>query len=321
MKIQKPFHEGELEVQDRLGLRTEGKQNSGVITDSIVKGALRFIEQQSMAVLGSVDRDENVWASVLAGQAGFMQATTERLITFDLSKTAGNEHDPFWKNIEDHPQVGILVIELATRRRLRINGRIRRSGEQRLELEVLESYPNCPKYIQRRHVTTNRVGARATTLQVHQGNALGAAQQAIIKKADTLFVASAHPERGVDASHRGGNPGFARIVDDFTLRIPDYTGNCLFNTLGNFVESSCGPCLYRLRAWHHPATHWPRGDPVGPGRPPFRDWGRNRRHQALLGITHRPLVTDRKGPCTGMVVPGLFAVQPATESRCDALSK
>lgn len=235
MKIQKPFHEGELEVQDRLGLRTEGKQNSGVITDSIVKGALQFIEQQSMAVLGSVDRDENVWASVLAGQAGFMQATTERLITFDLSKTAGNEHDPFWENIKEHPQVGILVIELATRRRLRVNGRIRRSDEQRLELEVLESYPNCPKYIQRRYVTTNRVGARATTLQVLQGNMLGAAQQAIIKKADTLFVASAHSERGVDASHRGGNPGFARIVDDFTLRIPDYTGNCLFNTLGNFV--------------------------------------------------------------------------------------
>jgi uncharacterized protein len=56
----------------------------------------------------------------------------------------------------------------------------------------------------------------------------------VITKADTLFVASAHSERGVDASHRGGNRGFVRVVDDRTLRIPDYKGNCIFNTLGNF---------------------------------------------------------------------------------------
>ena len=188
-----------------------------------------------MAVLGSIDQDENVWASVLAGQAGFMQATTEQLITFDLSKITGNEHDPFWKNIESQPQVGMLVIELATRRRLRVNGRIRRSGKQQLELEVLESYPNCPKYIQRREVTKIPAGGRIATSQVLKGDALGTPQQTIINQADTLFVASVHPERGVDASHRGGNPGFVRIVDDRTLRIPDYTGNCLFNTLGNFV--------------------------------------------------------------------------------------
>ena len=94
MKIEEPFHEGELEVQNRLGLHTEAKQNSGVITDSIVKGAFRFIEQQRMAVLGSIDQDENIWASVLVGEAGFMQPATERLITFDLSKITGNEHDP-----------------------------------------------------------------------------------------------------------------------------------------------------------------------------------------------------------------------------------
>lgn len=235
MKIGEPFHEGELEVQDRLGLHTEAKQNSGVITDSIVKGAFRFIEQQRMAVLGSIDQDKNVWASVLVGQDGFMQATTERLITIDLSKTASNEYDSFWKNIEDNPRVGMLVIELATRRRLRINGRIRHSGEQQLELEVLESYPNCPKYIQRREAAKIPAVNRNVKSQASQGDALAAPQQAIIDKADTFFVASTHPEKGVDASHRGGNQGFVRIKDDCTLRIPDYTGNCLFNTLGNFV--------------------------------------------------------------------------------------
>ena len=60
---------------------------------------------------------------------------------------------------------------------------------------------------------------------------------AVIAKADTFFVASVHPERGVDASHRGGNPGFVTRIDDRTLRIPDYPGNSMFNTLGNFTAN------------------------------------------------------------------------------------
>ena len=39
----------------------------------------------------------------------------------------------------------------------------------------------------------------------------------------------------MDASHRGGNAGFVKIVDDRTIRIPDYQGNCMFNTFGNFM--------------------------------------------------------------------------------------
>ena len=105
----------------------------------------------------------------------------------------------------------------------------------RIRLQVDESYPNCPKYIQKRQVTANLVGTDQPTLTVERGDALGPEQRAVITKADTLFVASVHPERGVDASHRGGNPGFVTIVDDRTLRIPDYKGNCMFNTFGNFV--------------------------------------------------------------------------------------
>ena len=40
---------------------------------------------------------------------------------------------------------------------------------------------------------------------------------------------------GVDASHRGGSPGFIQIVTSTRLRIPDYAGNGMFNTLGNFA--------------------------------------------------------------------------------------
>ena len=37
----------------------------------------------------------------------------------------------------------------------------------------------------------------------------------------------------MDASHRGGEPGFVELLEESTLSIPDYPGNHMFNTLGN----------------------------------------------------------------------------------------
>ena len=235
MKIEIPYHEGELQVQERVGVLDEGAQNSRVIQDSIIKGTLRFISQLPMAVFGSLDPEGNVWSSVFVGKPGFMQAEDDRTVTFDLTNIVRNPDDPFWENIQKNPQVGMLAIELASRRRLRINGKFSRVSDSVLQLHVEESYPNCPKYIQRRHLTTPQNVLESTPPTSERGNVLGSTQHTIITKADTFFVASVHPERGVDASHRGGNPGFVKLVDDRTLRIPDYQGNSMFNTLGNFT--------------------------------------------------------------------------------------
>ena len=190
MKIQNPFHEGELQVQERVGVLKEGAQNGVVIQDSIMKGALRYISQQPIAVLGSLDHEENVWASVFVGRPGFMRADDERTISFDLSTLTHNPYDPFWKNIKQNPQVGMLAIELASRRRLRINGRITRESDKKLTLNVEESYPNCPKYIQRRHITTPQQEENSIPRSSENGNLLGLPQQSIINKSDTLTCPS-----------------------------------------------------------------------------------------------------------------------------------
>src|SRR4030095_12436506 len=54
-------------------------------------------------------------------------------------------------------------------------------------------------------------------------------------RADTLFIASVHADAGADASHRGGQPGFVRVLDERRLLIPDYAGNTMFQTLGNIA--------------------------------------------------------------------------------------
>lgn len=266
MRIENPFHEGELLVQQRAGVLEEGRRNSQMISASIAQGSLPFISQQSIAILGSLDRELNVWASVLVGQPGFMTAVDEQTVEFDLTQSAKNSEDPFWANIEDQSKVGMLLIDLATRRRLRINGRITRSVPEQLRLDVDAAYPNCPKYIQRRNITIS--GSKRSSTP-RSGRSLEDDQLSLIRNADTFFVASAHPVRGVDASHRGGNPGFIRVLDNHKIRIPDYVGNSMFNTLGNFAENPRAGLLFfdiegsrTLQLVGRPEIQWELDDPL-----------------------------------------------------------
>jgi predicted pyridoxine 5'-phosphate oxidase superfamily flavin-nucleotide-binding protein len=62
---------------------------------------------------------------------------------------------------------------------------------------------------------------------------LNAEQQTCIRRADTFFIATFHPEAGADASHRGGMPGFVTVLSPNELEWPDYSGNNMFQSLGN----------------------------------------------------------------------------------------
>ena len=243
MTVASLYHEGELLVQQRTDEELQAKRNASVISDRIIPGAIPFIARQPMVVLGSVDIDQIVWASVLFGRPGFVSAADDRTLDFDLSRAGYDAHDPLWANIAGDPRVGMLVIELASRRRLRINGELRRVNEEMLRLDVLEAYPNCPKYIQRRHVV-QRLGEPGDGVESRSGVTLSPHQRTSIGTADTFFVASAHPDRGADVSHRGGNRGFVEVLDERTLRVPDYAGNSMFNTLGNFVANPRAGLLF-----------------------------------------------------------------------------
>jgi len=140
-------------------------------------------------------------------------------------------------------RLGMVVIDFATRRRLRINGVVTRADSAGLELQVRETFGNCPKYIQRRECRQTGRSEGPVLPTVH-GRVLDDERRAFVARTDTLFVASINAERGLDASHRGGEPGFVHVIDDVTLRLPDYEGNSMYQTLGNFqVDSRAGLAL------------------------------------------------------------------------------
>lgn len=59
----------------------------------------------------------------------------------------------------------------------------------------------------------------------------------LLKRADLFFISSSNSEYDMDTNHRGGPPGFVRVMsnDDSGAEIvwPEYSGNRLYQTLGN----------------------------------------------------------------------------------------
>ncbi len=51
-------------------------------------------------------------------------------------------------------------------------------------------------------------------------------------------IGSTRPGRGTDVSPRGDAPGFARVLDDNTIAIPDRPGNNRLDTLSNIVADA-----------------------------------------------------------------------------------
>jgi predicted pyridoxine 5'-phosphate oxidase superfamily flavin-nucleotide-binding protein len=239
MTTKTPFHEGERAIQQRAGESAIADRNVTLVSDTVIGGARPFIAKQFMVALGSVDASGDVWASALFGQPGFIHTTDGRAIQIDVPEGSRDPVDPLWTNIASGRDLGMLFIELGSRRRYRVDGTVSRIDGNGIEVAIREAYPNCPKYIQRRHLRA--LGASGEPSQAAYGTVLRGNVTQLIRQADTLFVATHHVDTGADASHRGGGAGFIQIVDEQTLRIPDYHGNSLFNTLGNLqVDSRAG---------------------------------------------------------------------------------
>jgi ferredoxin-NADP reductase/predicted pyridoxine 5'-phosphate oxidase superfamily flavin-nucleotide-binding protein len=231
-----PWHRGELDLQRRVGVAQRmyevGQRN---IRDYMPDQHRVFFHQLPFIVLGAVDRDGEVWATLIAGKPGFIGSPTDKRLHFEFSPDAA---DPALDGFNSCNAVGALGIELHSRRRNRVNGNVSGASDGRFDVDVTQSFGNCPQYIQLREMEFVRDPGLPFTGQALRENVLSDFAKAWIRKADTFFVASYIDDserRQVDVSHRGGKAGFVRVGDDGVITVPDFAGNLFFATLGNFL--------------------------------------------------------------------------------------
>ncbi|MEN8374815.1 MAG: pyridoxamine 5'-phosphate oxidase family protein [Gemmatimonadota bacterium] len=234
-----PFHDGELEVQERVGVRHQADRVGNSIHDGLPEVAADFLRTAPLIVTGLLDPRGRPWAAPIAGLPGAVDVPDERTLVLrpDAVSALLPEGSPAPGDV-----IGVIALEPATRRRVRINGRVASAVAGEVVVAVEQAYANCPKYIQKRVVAVrpSTDGGHSITrgsaggARPAGGATLFADQRRRIEAADTFFIASAHPDLGADASHRGGLPGFVSATEA-EISWPDYPGNRMFNTLGNLA--------------------------------------------------------------------------------------
>ena len=221
------FHEGELLVQDRAGVRGEARRVGQMLRTAIRPEARTFLAKRRFAMVAAEAAGGQVWVSILTGQPGFLVSSEDGT---QLDVTVGPDiRDPIAAAISPGSSVGLLVISFAARRRYRVNGTVRSIGPG-ISIDVREAFGNCPKYI---HAYTNLPDGPVSHAAPQTSDRLDDRQRRWIENAETLFLGTMHPDAGADASHRGGAAGFVRVTGPRTLVWGDYTGNRLFQSLGN----------------------------------------------------------------------------------------
>ncbi len=163
---------------------------------------------------------------------------------------------------EGRKVMAALSIDLETRDRVKLAGRFiagstigTTPGVANLQMAfaVEEALGNCPKYLNKKrivpHVPTPEL-VRIAGFSVDNGLPLPQEAVELIAKADLFFIASKHGDGSMDVNHRGGAPGFLRVFRNreseansdaagdggLVLVYPEYSGNRLYQTLGNLSE-------------------------------------------------------------------------------------
>lgn len=230
-----PFHRGEHMAQARMGVRDIEHWARKVVRDHMPEQHRDFHTALPFLVMAARDAQGRPWVTLLERSDGFVTAPDNKTLSITALPTQG---DALHGAIHPKSDIGILGIELATRRRNRINGRAGRVTPTGFDFHVDQTFGNCPQYIRERawhRVEDSRPGPMS------RNQYLTSDQVRWVETADTFFIASGYreegesPTYGMDASHRGGDRGFVQVLDNRRLRFPDYAGNNHFNTIGNLL--------------------------------------------------------------------------------------
>jgi len=239
------WHEGELTVQKLMGTdKLMADIGPKFIREFMPLQHREFFESLTMILIGFNDHHSDIHASVLFGCAGFIQSTSKNELVINTQNSMG---DFIRDELVIGSRIGLLGIQFDTKRRNRVNGTIIDISQKYIKVKVLQSYGNCPKYIQPKIVLNHPKYANFSTLTRKQ---LTQRDHDLITHSDTLFIASSFNDgkslnnRGADISHRGGEAGFVSINPNGQLLMDDYVGNGFFNTLGNLHQNPVASLLF-----------------------------------------------------------------------------
>lgn len=230
-----------------------------------------WMSQSPLVALGTIGTDGRVWTTLLGGAPGTATAAADSVLRVKFQTRLESRPaepgdrwtgtDPVLEGLlydEDTDGRGRLVsglvIDLEHRGRVKIAGRMLggimverltkttpSEADEPVDVEVNvavdETLGNCPKYLNKRVITPYESSPRLITDSLP----LSAEAIALIGRSDTFLISSRHGDHSMDTNIRGGATGFVRVfsnseTEGVTLVYPEYSGNRLYQTLGNITS-------------------------------------------------------------------------------------
>jgi len=248
------WHAGEQEMHKLLKVPEQDNPTSPFLTPF----GSNLLLRSPLVALGTLDAEGRPWTSLWGGERGFSRAMAQSII--GLKTTVEKTYDPVVETLfggkddgeviqekgADGKMVGGLAIDLENRMRVKLYGRMVAGalsateegiGEVQLVVKIEQSLGNCPKYLNKKHIVPHVPQPKLITTKFP----LPQAGVDVIEKADLFFISSSNNAADMDTNHRGGPQGFVRILSNdengLTIVYPEYSGNRLYQTLGNLKET------------------------------------------------------------------------------------
>ncbi|KAF2098281.1 hypothetical protein NA57DRAFT_66633 [Rhizodiscina lignyota] len=277
------WNDGEKEMQRKMHVPS-GYDNPTV--SALSQQLAMMLQRGHLLAIGTVDKQGRPWTSIWGGQPGFTAPLGGNLM--GVRQMVDGQYDPVVEALvggnadgevkkEEQPgrMVAGLSLHLETRKRVKLYGRLiagcrskvdvadedvqgtegvrepdgtkkeKMTAEMvQLVVQIEQSLGNCPKYFNKKDLRPIVPSPKLISESIK----LGPEALALLNRLDMFFISSAAGDKDMDTNHRGGPPGFVRIMsneeDGAVIVYPEYSGNRLYQTLGNLkFKPQAGMCF------------------------------------------------------------------------------
>jgi ferredoxin-NADP reductase/predicted pyridoxine 5'-phosphate oxidase superfamily flavin-nucleotide-binding protein len=256
-----PWSEGEEKMHNLLHVPPQDNPTSAMLTPQ----ASFMLQRAPLLAIGTLDSDSRPWTALWGGEPGFSEPLgggfvgTRTLVDgkFDpvvQALVGGKEKgETLQPEGGEGKMLSGLAIDLVKRKRVKIAGKLaagtlrdvdveiegnssaepppdipKTQSQIQLVTKIEQSLGNCPKYLNQYELKP----ALVTPEVLSEGPALSKEGRALIDRADMFFL-STSIATDMDTNHRGGPPGFIRTISPTCIIYPEYSGNRLYQSLGN----------------------------------------------------------------------------------------
>ncbi|KAF1813435.1 oxidoreductase FAD-binding protein [Eremomyces bilateralis CBS 781.70] len=251
--IAMPWNAGEERMHELMRVPENDNPTSTMLTPR----ATHLLQICPLLAVGTLDDQGRPWTTIWGGEPGFGTSLGSSMIgirtlvdaRYDPVVEALNSGKADGKVVQEvgsGRMIGGLAIDLDQRRRVKLYGRLAagaldRSGDLeyhnigqiQMVVRIEQSIGNCPKYLNRKVIRP----ALSKPRLLSESPQLTEDALRLLERSDMLFITSANKDLDMDTNHRGGPPGFVRVLyngeDGAEIVYPEYSGNRLYQTLGN----------------------------------------------------------------------------------------